>query len=117
MQYMLSTSRLRLPRLYEDVTIAAGKVQNLAYAWQLRLNVGGIFIVPPRPAMIRNLVFCINCSLILATYSVALYDKQGRLKILLFRITTWEDYYNNFIINSYYPVGSLRHSWPHFRYR
>lgn len=35
MQYMLhvSTSRLRLPSLYEDVTIAAGKVQNLAYAW------------------------------------------------------------------------------------
>ena len=48
MQYMLSTSRLRLPRLYEDVTIAAGKVQNLAYAWQLRLHVGGIFIVPPQ---------------------------------------------------------------------
>ena len=35
MQYVLYTSRFRLLRLDEDVTIAGGGLQNLAYARQL----------------------------------------------------------------------------------
>ena len=77
---------------------------SVAKAFRQLVHVGGIliFIVPPQ-ACYDPEPRLQDCSLIRATYSFALYDIKEYWRQLLFRITIWEDYCNNFIINSTLP--------------